>query len=78
MSQPPAPLEGVHVLDLTRVLAGPVTGRLLAEMGAEVVKLEPPGQDLIRWIAPPEDRGMSGLYTLANLGKRNICVDIGR
>ena len=77
-SQSPAPLEGVRVLDLTRVLAGPFTGRLLAEMGAEVVKLEPPGQDLIRWIAPAEDRGMSGLYTLANLGKRNICVDLSR
>ena len=76
MTAMPAPLEGVRVLDLTRVLAGPVTGRLLAEMGADVVKLEPPEQDLIRWIAPAEDRGMSGLYTLANLGKRNVSVDL--
>ena len=72
----PGPLEGIRVLDLTRVLAGPVTGRLLAELGAEVVKLEPPDGDLSRFVAPPDDRGMSGLYTLANVGKRNICVDL--
>ena len=72
------PLAGVRVLDLSRVLAGPMTGRLLADLGAEVVKLEPPDPDLLRVIAPKHDRGMSGLYTLANVGKRNLCVDLHR
>ena len=73
---PAAPLAGLRVLDLTRVLAGPACGRLLADLGADVVKLEPPEEDLSRFVAPKEDRGMSGLYTLANAGKRNLCVDL--
>jgi CoA:oxalate CoA-transferase len=68
----------VRVLDLSRVLAGPMTGRLLSDLGADVIKLEPPDPDLLRFIAPKRDRGMSGLYTLANAGKRNICVDLAR
>ena len=72
------PLAGVRVLDCSRVLAGPYAGRLLADLGAEVVKLEPPAGDEIREVAPKRDRGMSGLYTWANVGKRNLCVDLGR
>jgi crotonobetainyl-CoA:carnitine CoA-transferase CaiB-like acyl-CoA transferase len=70
------PLAGVRVLDCSRVLAGPYAGRLLADLGAEVVKLEPPAGDEIREVAPRRDRGMSGLYTWANVGKRNVCVDV--
>jgi CoA:oxalate CoA-transferase len=72
------PLAGVRVLDCSRVLAGPYAGRLLADLGAEVVKLEPPAGDEIREVAPKRDRGMSGLYTWANVGKRNLCVDLAR
>jgi CoA:oxalate CoA-transferase len=71
-----APLAGLRVVDLTRVLAGPACGRLLADMGADVVKIEPPEGDVSRYVAPKEDRGMSGLYTLANAGKRDLCVDL--
>jgi CoA:oxalate CoA-transferase len=71
-----APLAGVRVIDLSRVLAGPACARLLADLGADVIKVEPPGEDVSRYVAPKSDRGMSGLYTLANVGKRNICVDI--
>ncbi len=73
---PNAPLAGVRVIDLSRVLAGPACGRLLADLGADVIKIEPPGEDVARYIAPKDDRGMSGLYTLANVGKRNVCVDL--
>ncbi|RIL08147.1 MAG: hypothetical protein DCC71_00695 [Proteobacteria bacterium] len=69
-------LAGVRVLDFSQVLAGPYTARILAEMGADVIKVEAPAGDLTRVIAPKHDRGQSGLYTWANLGKRNVCIDL--
>jgi CoA:oxalate CoA-transferase len=72
----PGPLEGVRVLDLSRVLAGPYVGRLLSDLGADVVKLEPPSGDDSRQVAPKRDRGMSGLYTWVNAGKRNLSLDV--
>jgi len=72
----PGALEGVRVLDLSRVLAGPYAGRLLSDLGAEVIKLEPPGGDDSRHVAPKSDRGMSGLYTWVNAGKRNLSIDV--
>jgi CoA:oxalate CoA-transferase len=71
-----APFADLRVLDFSQVLAGPYTGRLLAELGADVIKVEAPAGDLTRVIAPKHDRGMSGLYTWANLGKRNVCIDL--
>ena len=71
-----APLSDVRVLDLSRVIAGPYVGRLFADMGADVIKLEPPGGDEVRQIAPKHDRGMSGLLSFANVGKRSLCVDL--
>jgi crotonobetainyl-CoA:carnitine CoA-transferase CaiB-like acyl-CoA transferase len=76
-SAPTSPLAGLRVVDLTRVLAGPVCGRILSDLGADVIKIEPPDGDLSREIAPKSDRGMSGLYTLANAGKRNVSIDLG-
>ena len=72
----PGPLAGVRVLDLSRVLAGPYAGRLLSDLGAEVVKLEPPAGDDSRHVAPKRDRGMSGLYTWVNAGKRSLSIDV--
>ncbi len=80
MTQPPdfasGPLTGVRVLDLSRVIAGPYLGRLLADLGADVIKVEPPEGDLSRQIAPKHDRGMSALYTFANVGKRCVGIDL--
>ena len=74
--QPRAPFADLRLLDFSQVLAGPYTGRILAELGADVIKVESPGGDLTRVIAPKRDRGQSGLYTWANLGKRNVCIDL--
>lgn len=70
-----SPLENLKVLDFSRVLAGPFAGRMLADLGADVVKVEPPDGDVTRlWghvIA-----NIPGYYHQQNAGKRNICVDL--
>lgn len=70
-----SPLHSLRVLDLSRVLAGPFAGRMLADLGADVVKLEPPEGDVTRgWGAVRH--GLSGYYTQQNAGKRTVCVDL--
>lgn len=73
---PAAPCADLRVVEFAQVLAGPYGGRLLAELGADVIKVEAPAGDLSRRIAPKRDRGESGLYAWANLGKRNVCLDL--
>ena len=69
------PLTGLKVLDMSRVLAGPFAGRMLSDLGADVVKLEPPEGDVTRhWGRKVGD--ISGYYNQQNAGKRNICVDL--
>jgi len=72
------PLADLTVVDFSQVLAGPYAGRLFADLGANVIKIESPAGDLSRRIAPRRDRGMSGLYTWANAGKRNVCIDLAQ
>ena len=69
------PLDGIRVLDLTRVLAGPFATALLADLGAEVIKLEPPQGDDYRHIGPFTD-GESALFTLVNRGKQSVVIDL--
>ncbi|MEX1102733.1 MAG: CaiB/BaiF CoA-transferase family protein [Dehalococcoidia bacterium] len=69
------PLENLRVLDLSRFLAGPFAGRMLCDLGADVVKVEPPDGDTTRiWGA--DVAGTRGYYHQQNAGKRNICVDL--
>ncbi len=69
------PLAGIKDLDLSRVLAGPFAGRMLSDLGADVVKLEPPEGDVTRhWGVKRGD--ISGYYHQQNAGKRNIAVDL--
>jgi len=69
-------LSDVKLLDLGRVVAGPYTSRVLADMGAQVIKVEPPEGDVVRLIAPGHDQGMSALFQFVNVGKRDICLDL--
>jgi CoA:oxalate CoA-transferase len=72
------PLTGIRVLDLSRVIAGPYVGRLFSDLGAEVIKVEPPEGDDARNIAPRHDRGQSWLLQFSNVGKRSITLDLGK
>jgi len=70
------PLTGVRVLDLTRLLPGPFCTMLLADMGADVVKVEEPGGgDYLRW-TPPLAGGQSALFNAINRNKRSITLNL--
>ena len=74
MAEPP-PLAGIRVLDLSEVVAGPIVGRMLSDLGAEVVKVERPSGDTTR-IVTPEIDGQSVYFTQLNAGKRNVSLDL--
>jgi CoA:oxalate CoA-transferase len=71
------PLVGVRVLDMARVVSGPVVGRIMADLGADVVKIEPPEGDITRvWGARPND--VPGFFLQQNAGKRGMCIDLAK
>jgi crotonobetainyl-CoA:carnitine CoA-transferase CaiB-like acyl-CoA transferase len=79
------PLTGLRVLDLTRVLAGPWATQTLADLGAEVIKIEKPGEgDDTRGWGPPflkntdRSRGDAAYFASANRGKHSVCIDISK
>jgi CoA:oxalate CoA-transferase len=71
----PKPLAGVRVVDFSHVLAGPFCTRILADLGADVIKVETPQGDLSRRLGDRRG-GMSGYYLQQNCGKRNVSIDL--
>lgn len=70
------PLEGVTVIDMSSMLMGPYASLLLAEMGARVIKVEPPGGDISRGIDDLDDRRLGPIYLNLNRGKESIELDL--
>ena len=81
MTEPTGPLKGLRVFDLTRVLAGPTCVQMLADLGADVIKIERPGAgDDTRGFAPPVMPGTqeSAYFVGVNRNKRSVTLDIGQ
>lgn len=72
----PGPLNGVRVLELTSVVLGPWACQILGDLGAEVVKVEPPSGDSNRQLGPTRHAGMSALFLTCNRNKRSLVLDL--
>ena len=69
------PLEGIKVLDLTAMVSGPVATMMLADQGAEVIKVEPPGGEQMRHMGMPHN-GVPATFYSCNRGKKSIVIDL--
>ena len=70
------PLEGVRVLDLSRVLAGPLCAMIAGDLGADVIKVESPDGDPVRSLAPPRFGADATYYLAVNRHRRNVVADL--
>jgi len=72
----PGPLSGVRVVELTSVVLGPWACQILADMGADVIKVEPPAGDSNRQLGMSRHKGMAALYLTCNRNKRSVVLDV--
>ena len=76
MSRSSGPLKGLRVIELAHIMAGPVCGMMLADMGADVIKVEKPTGDDSRRFVPPEIGGEAAAYMMMNRNKRGIALNL--
>src|ERR1700760_581246 len=69
------PLAGIRVIDLTMIMSGPMCTRALADAGADVIKVEPPAGDTVRWRVPNRFE-ISTYFAAMNCGKRSVVLDL--
>jgi len=73
---PQGPLKGIRVIDITSIFTGPLCCQQLGDLGADVTKVEPTNGELTRWIAPPQQAGLTGMYAQMNRNKRSLALDL--
>jgi len=73
---PTGPLKGIKVVDITSMITGPLCSQYLGDLGADVVKVEPIHGEISRWLAPPQEAGLTGFFSQQNRNKRGIAVDL--
>lgn len=75
-SQQTGPLRGIKVVEIASIVLGPLTTQYLGDMGADVIKIEPPEGDLTRSLGPQRNKGMSAVYLNCNRNKRSVVLDL--
>ncbi|TXC70285.1 CoA transferase [Sphingomonas ginsenosidivorax] len=76
MAEKTGPLSGIRVVDLTSIVFGPYATQIMADMGADVIKVEPPAGDDARYISVGPAPGLGGVFVNVNRGKRSIMLDL--
>ena len=75
-TQNKGPLAGIKILDLTTVVMGPFATQILGDMGAEIIKVEAPAGDNMRWVGPMKHPGMGHIHMHLNRNKRSLVLDL--